>query len=211
MMTKMPAMSARDQVLKLPIEIRPPLNLYDRIAPIDPGMGLLVPKPRAGTGKCEIPTGQRTAHALGWLSLYQTPIYGRPDRSELVGGGRRYQTPAMALPPCYQPLARRPGNHCAGRGVRFFEPVDRRAHTGRGDPASRLRRRSGDRGGTSPDGADAANAAFAALHFARRERRGNVRGSDPEERRQGLPAAGAHYPGPTARGHHGSLVPQPCR
>src|SRR5450631_601015 len=51
-------------------------------------MGLLVPKPRAGTGKCEIPTGQRTAHALGWLSLYQTRFMEDPTGPNLlvVGG-----------------------------------------------------------------------------------------------------------------------------
>src|ERR1700732_3366735 len=42
----------------------------------------------------------------------------------------------------------------------------------------------------APAGADAA---CVVLHSARRKRRRNVGGAGPEERRQGLPAAGTHY------------------
>src|SRR5580692_9188342 len=129
----MPAITASDQVLMLPIEIRPLVsNVFTY--PADPGIGAMVsffqaqrpvifgfwaagtPQgPPYGSPKCEIPTGQGRTISARLPILVADLTYGRRDRSEFVGGGRRYQTPAMAHPSRHQPLAQRPGYHCAGR------------------------------------------------------------------------------------------------
>src|ERR1700722_8225245 len=112
----MPAIAASDQVLMFPIEIRPLVSDVIRY-PADPEIGALVSFFQArgwvifefrapgglqrglqGTLKCEIPTGQGRVISASLAILVADLTYGRRDRSELVGGGGRYQTPAMAHP-----------------------------------------------------------------------------------------------------------------
>src|SRR6202021_2063002 len=113
----MPAISASDQVLMFPIEIEP-LFTACRGHPKDPAIGGLVPELKApGPPKCEIPTGQPQPSRARLALLVADLIYGRRDRSELIGGGRRHQTPAMADPPRDQPLAERGSVPHAARGV----------------------------------------------------------------------------------------------
>src|SRR6202022_1474960 len=132
----MPATTASDQVLMFPIEIKPLCERIVRITsntPLRPREGLLVPEPfpgARGTLKCEIPTGQPKPSRARLALLAVDLIYGRRDRSKLIGGGGRFEAPAVAHPPCHQSLAGRPGNHGPDRGVRFLEPADHGARTG---------------------------------------------------------------------------------